>query len=87
MNGTAKTRWARAASWVLAAAVLLFAALLIGQCASIYRAGTAADNLTEAGVRIHDIQPRDCGGALRAHRVVILAADCGAYRDADSAQA
>ena len=59
MNGTAKTRWARAASWVLAAAVLLFAALLIGQCASIYRAGTAADNLTEAGVRIHDIYSRE----------------------------
>lgn len=59
MNGTAKARWARAASWVLAAAVLLFAALLIGQCVSIYRAGTAADNLTEAGVRIHDIYSRE----------------------------
>ena len=59
MNGTAKARWARAASWVLAAAVLLFAALLIGQCASIYRAGTSAGNLTDAGVRIHDIYSRE----------------------------
>ena len=59
MNGTAKARWARVASWALAAAVLLFAALLIGQCASIYRAGTAAENLTDAGVRIHDIYSRE----------------------------
>ena len=59
MNGTAKARWARAASWVLAAAVLLFAALVIGQCASIYRAGTSAGNLTDAGVRIHDIYSRE----------------------------
>ena len=59
MNGTAKARWARAASWVLAAAVLLFAALLIGQCISIYRAGTSAGNLTDAGVRIHDIYSRE----------------------------
>ena len=59
MNGTAKALWARAASWVLAAAVLLFAALLIGQCASIYRAGTSAGNLTDAGVRIHDIYSRE----------------------------
>ena len=59
MNETGRARWARAASWALAAAVLLFAALLIAQCVSIYRAGTAAENMTEAGVRICDIYSRE----------------------------
>lgn len=59
MNETARVRLARVACWALSAAVLLFAALLIVQCVSIYRAGTAADNLTDAGVRIHDIYSRE----------------------------
>ena len=40
---------------LLAILTLLAAAALIWQCADIYRAGTAPENLTQSGVRIHDI--------------------------------
>ena len=59
MKPSCTTRVSRIAGALLAAATLLVAALLIAQCADIYRAGTAADNLTEAGVRAHDIYSRE----------------------------
>ena len=49
----------RVAEALLAAATLLAAALLIVQCADIYRIGTAAENLTATGVRIHDVYSRE----------------------------
>ncbi len=49
-------RWMEA---LLAAMTLVVASLLIIQCVRIYMAGTAPSNLTEAGVRIHDIYSRE----------------------------
>ncbi len=49
-------RWMGA---LLAVMTLVVASLLIIQCISIYVAGTAPSNLTEAGVRIHDIYSRE----------------------------
>ncbi len=40
---------------LLAILTLLAAAALIWQCADIYRVGTVPENLTQSGVRIHDI--------------------------------
>lgn len=59
MNGTGKARLARVMPLVLTAAVLLMAALLIWQCADIFRTGTAPENLTESGVYIHDVYSRE----------------------------
>lgn len=59
MNGTGKARLARVTSLILTAAVLLMAALLIWQCADIFRTGTAPENLTESGVYIQDVYSRE----------------------------
>ncbi len=45
--------------WIVAAATLLLAALLIWQCADIYFSGIAPENLAESGVRIRDIYSRE----------------------------
>ncbi len=44
---------------MLAVITLVVACLLIFQCISIYVAGNAPSNLTEAGVRIHDVYSRE----------------------------
>lgn len=54
-----QSRWAQGLHIFLVATTLLVAALLVFQCARIYAAGTAAENMTEAGVRIHDIYSRE----------------------------
>ena len=59
MKQSCTTRVPLVAAALLAVATLLVAALLIAQCADIYRIGTAADNLTEAGVRARDIYSRE----------------------------
>lgn len=59
MNGTGKARWARVASLFLMATTLLLAALLIWQCADVFRTGTAPENLTESGVYIHQVYSRE----------------------------
>lgn len=58
-------RWA---DWLLAAATVLLAALLIGQCLAIYSAGTSPDNFNAAGVKINAIYTRE-GVALRLSRI------------------
>lgn len=54
--------------WLLAAATLLLAALLIFQCLNVYLAGTAPENLGPDGVRIHDVYTRE-DVSLRLSRV------------------
>lgn len=49
-------RWMEA---LLAVMTLVVASLMMIQCVRIYMAGTAPSNLTEAGVRIHDIYSRE----------------------------
>lgn len=50
------------AKWLLAAATVLVALLLIWQCADIYRVGTSAANQGANGVRIADIYSREIVG-------------------------
>ena len=59
MNEATRARLSRALTWMLAAATLLVAALLINQCADIYLLGIAPSNLTETGVYIHPIYSRE----------------------------
>lgn len=47
--------YADATKWLLVALTVLLAAVLIWQCADIYRSGTAASNMAENGTRIQDI--------------------------------
>jgi hypothetical protein len=54
---------ARAAEKLLAAATLILAALLIGQCAGAYRAGTAPSNRDAAGVLLGPVFSREIAGA------------------------
>lgn len=62
MKETGKARVSGALTWMLAAATLLVAALLIVQCADIYFTGAAPSNLTETGVYIHPIYSRELVG-------------------------
>ena len=59
MNETVRQRTGRALTWLLAAATLLVAALLMVQCADIYAAGTSPANLTPGGVLIHSVYSRE----------------------------
>ena len=45
--------------WLLSAATVLMAALLIWQCVTIYHEGIAPENMGENGLRIHDIYSRE----------------------------
>lgn len=45
--------------WLLGAATVLMAALLIWQCVIIYHEGIAPENIGENGLRIHDIYSRE----------------------------
>lgn len=64
MNETGRLGAARALKWLLSAATLLLAAQLMVQCASIYFAGTSAENLTPGGVLISSIYSRE---SIAAH--------------------
>lgn len=55
MDDMRRGKASRTLQWLVAAATVLVAALLIWQCADIYHVGTSAENLTETGVRINDI--------------------------------
>lgn len=59
MNETSRARACRVFTWMLTAATLLVAALLMLQCAAIYFTGTAPSNLTETGVYIQPVYSRE----------------------------
>ena len=59
MTQQSRAHITRIVGWILAAATLLLAALLILQCAGIYIDGTSAENLNEAGLTTSDIYSRE----------------------------
>ena len=60
--------------WLLSAATVLMAALLIWQCVTIYHEGIAPENMGENGLRIHDIYSREIVTAHFAS-IALLAAN------------
>lgn len=59
MNQPYKRTLSQAAALLLTIATLLVAALLIVQCADIYRTGTAPENRSETGVLLRDVYSRE----------------------------
>lgn len=59
MEATGKTRARHLCEWLLSAASVLLAVLLIVQCVSIYHEGISPDNLDADGLLIHDIYSVD----------------------------
>lgn len=55
MEATGKTRARQLCEWLLSAASVLLAVLLIVQCISIYHEGISPDNLDADGMLIHEI--------------------------------
>lgn len=59
MEANAKTRVQQTIRWLLSAATVLVAALLIVQCLGIYHEGISPENMGENGLRIHEIYSRE----------------------------